>query len=928
MRGHSRIPQYWVRHLRNPVRFSAGLRQLLQDMPDSILVEAGPGQGLCALARQNNAGPRTILPSTSKAQEPNADLALMLTGAGALWTRGVTPDWAALRNQARPRRVSLPTYAFDHQRHWIEPAIRPQQQQQERRDVTTASPGAAVTRLASYDDWFRVPEWTREPSPPANPQPGTKWLVFGNHSKLTSDIVSRVTQDGGSVTLVHWGQDFARKQDGSFRIAPSDAEHYVKLLAELERSASLPDHILHLWAMDTMPGGAGQQLAGQALAFDSLLNTAKAIQELDLAAPLRLTVVTAGQPGRHGRSGAAPRTRAGPRALPRDTPRDTERQHAPDRSGPLRCFVGVRRALHRLRSPSRGRSRPGRLSRRRALDATACPGPASRPAVSGSWFVRAAPISSPAGWATLRWTWPPSWRGNYKVRLALVSRRALPPKASWPGLAASGNHSEPVRLVRRLLALEQQGAQVLAISADVADREAMARVVSDCRARFGTINGVFHAAGVLDDGPIATRTADSVRRVISPKACGAQVLHELLPPGDLDVFAVFSSTSVYLGTPGQVDYVAANAFVDSLAASRPDGLAVHWGVWGDRGMAVRAYGRHSLGHEAPKEGHPLLGLQVDSENGAAFEATYSSGDLWVLREHAVAGRPVLPGTAYIEIARAAMAVLHPGAAVEIRSLSFEEAMVFDGTDGTHRSRGNAAHVRRLRFSGAQPRCAGRPLAGAREGERQRIPRRAASGGAGVVGAMAQGRDSAGESRRLRRALAQYRPDAAGRPQRHGRTGAARAVRRQTSAPTPPTRPSPTWQRPSAFTWSMRRSANRIFSCRSRWNASGSSRRCPRASSAASSSKAPGSRFAAFDVSLHTPEGSPIATFEGFSLRGVKPDAVSHQAAGAAASTASRTRCWPAASGEKTRTSCSPAYSRARAAASWFRPSISRRSGRR
>ena len=61
----------------------------------------------------------------------------MLTGAGALWTRGVTPDWEALRNQARPRRVSLPTYAFDHQRHWIEPGIRPQQQE-ERREADDA----------------------------------------------------------------------------------------------------------------------------------------------------------------------------------------------------------------------------------------------------------------------------------------------------------------------------------------------------------------------------------------------------------------------------------------------------------------------------------------------------------------------------------------------------------------------------------------------------------------------------------------------------------------------------------------------------------------------------------------------------------------------------------------------------------------------
>ena len=46
-------PEYWVRHLRNPVRFSGGPAQLLQEMPDSILLEAGPGQGLCALARQN-----------------------------------------------------------------------------------------------------------------------------------------------------------------------------------------------------------------------------------------------------------------------------------------------------------------------------------------------------------------------------------------------------------------------------------------------------------------------------------------------------------------------------------------------------------------------------------------------------------------------------------------------------------------------------------------------------------------------------------------------------------------------------------------------------------------------------------------------------------------------------------------------------------
>lgn len=869
-------PEYWVRHLRNPVRFSAGLNQLLQELPDCILVEAGPGQGLCALARQNSAGhARAILPSTSKAQEAHADLALMLTAAGALWTRGITPDWHAVRGAARPRRISLPTYAFDHQRHWIEPGIRPQQQSQERPEVAPPI-AAAVTRLAPYDDWFRVPEWTRAAVTAANPQPGHKWLVFGNHSKLTGDIVSRVTQDGGSVTLVHRGQGFAPERDGSFKIAPADAQHYGKLLSALDQAGMLPDHILHLWSMDTMPGGAGKQLAGQALAFDSLVHMAKAIQEMDFAAPLRLTVVTAGSQAVMGEAVPHPERALalGPcRVIPREIPNVSTRlidlapfdvsseavarsivceaQHADEAD--LVAYRDGERWTQQLARPHKPAARTRQLVRS-----------------GGAYLIT-------GGLGDIALDLAAFLAVTHKARLALVSRRALPPRASWPGLAASGDHSAQVRLVRRLLALEQQGAQVVAISADVADRDAMARVVSDCRARFGTINGVFHAAGVLDDGPIATKTADGVQRVMTPKACGAQVLHELLPPGDLDVFAVFSSTSVYLGVPGQVDYVAANAFVDSLAASRSDGLAIHWGVWGDRGMAARAYGRHSLGHEAPQGGHPLLGVQVDSENGAAFEATYASHDLWVLQEHAVAGRPVLPGTAYIEIARAAMAVLHPGAAVEIRSLSFEEAMVFDGTsarvvrvemprtpagyDFLVRSR-DAIDDRWLEharasvsvFLGTLPAAAPVSSAEWRKGE---IPQDKA------VAFGARWRNIARMRLAERSAMAelalpeQFAGDLAAYVAHPAITDMAAtfglhlvsAAERDQNLFVP------------LSVERIRLVAQVPALLISRVELKGEAR----------------NRFAAFDVSLHTPDGSPIATFEGFSLRGVKPDAVSHQA---------------------------------------------------
>jgi acyl transferase domain-containing protein/thioesterase domain-containing protein/acyl carrier protein len=869
-------PEYWVRHLRNPVRFSAGLLQLLQWLPDSILIEAGPGQGLCALARQNSAGhTRTILASTSKAQEANADLALMLTAAGALWARGVTPDWGAMRGAARPRRISLPTYAFDHQRHWIEPGILPQHQPQEHREA--APPATSpVTRLPSYDDWFLVPQWARAPAPAANPQPGQRWLVFGNHSKLTGDIVARVTRDGGSVTLVHRGQDFARERDGSFRIAPAEAQHYGRLLAALEQSAMLPDHILHLWSMDTMPGGARMQLAGQVLAFDSLVNTAKAIQELDLAVPLCLTIVTAGSQAVMGEAVPHPERALalGPcRVIPREIPNVSTRliDLAPfDVSSEQVAGSIVCEAQHEDETDLVAYRNGERWTQQLAK--------AGNPAGAGRQLVReGGAYLITGGLGDIALDLAAFLASRYKARLALVSRRALPPKASWPGLAASGDHSAQVRLVRRLLALEQQGAQVMAISADVADRDAMARVVSDCRARFGTINGVFHAAGVLDDGPIATKTAESVRHVISPKACGAQLLHELLPPGDLDIFAVFSSTSVYLGTPGQVDYVAANAFMDSLAASRSDGLAIHWGIWGDRGMAVRAYGRHSLGYEAPKGGHPLLGLQVESDNGAAFEANYASRDLWVLQEHAVGGRPVLPGTAYIEIARAAMEVLHPGAAVEIRSLSFEEAMVFDGTsarivrvemprtstgyDFLVRSRDvlddrwlEHARANVGIFLGSLPAAAPVSSAGWRKGE---IPQEKA------VAFGARWRNIARMRLAERSAMAelelpaQFAGDLATYAAHPAITDMAAtfglhlvdAAERDQNLFVP------------LSVERIRLVAPVPASLVSRVELTGE----------------PRNRFAAFNVNLHTTDGSPIATFEGFSLRGVKPDAVSHQA---------------------------------------------------
>ncbi|MFN2384830.1 MAG: amino acid adenylation domain-containing protein [Thermoanaerobaculia bacterium] len=115
-------PNYWARHLRHTVRFSAGVGELLRG-PERILLEAGPGQALSALSRQSSgksSKPRVVSSLPSAAGE-GSDAASMLTALGRLWMAGASPDWRALTPGEQPRRVPLPTYPFERKKFWIEP---------------------------------------------------------------------------------------------------------------------------------------------------------------------------------------------------------------------------------------------------------------------------------------------------------------------------------------------------------------------------------------------------------------------------------------------------------------------------------------------------------------------------------------------------------------------------------------------------------------------------------------------------------------------------------------------------------------------------------------------------------------------------------------------------------------------------------------
>ncbi|HYO17028.1 MAG TPA: acyltransferase domain-containing protein, partial [Thermoanaerobaculia bacterium] len=113
-------PGYWARHLREAVRFADGLSELLR-MPNSVLLEVGPGRTLNTLARQHpdKKAARLVVSSLGHPKERRPDVESVLGALGRLWLAGVEVEWSGFQAGVRRRRVPLPTYPFERQSYWI-----------------------------------------------------------------------------------------------------------------------------------------------------------------------------------------------------------------------------------------------------------------------------------------------------------------------------------------------------------------------------------------------------------------------------------------------------------------------------------------------------------------------------------------------------------------------------------------------------------------------------------------------------------------------------------------------------------------------------------------------------------------------------------------------------------------------------------------
>jgi len=688
-------PEYWGRQLRATVRFSSGAEELLAD-PDRVLLEVGPGRSLTTLVLQHRDGAsgRVVVPSLPGASSTDPATATLTRTLGRLWLAGVEIDWTAYHDGVARRRVALPGYPFEGRRFWLAGGAPLAAGSGDR--VSAAALDAV--RLAPDDRLYAL-AWRPAPAglPTAPEDLAERWLVLTGGGDAAARVADALEARGGKAIRVRIGAALAGDPDGGFELPPDDPEAFERLVEHLADGEGLPQRIVHGWSL----GGPDDPDSVRRRGFGSL--------EALLRALARAGTRRAPAAGfsEQASGGEPPQGAFGPiqvTALSDGMHRLAEEPSSPIKALLLGPVLVAPQEIPGLvcRSvdlPSTPNSRPAeRALEERLLGEIARPDGERLVLYRGGrrWLPHVERMP-PRGAAEAPDRTPLRSGGVYLVtgglggiglavaehlareagaRLALVSRRTLPPRERWQEVATGAADSEEAEVVRRLLAIERLGGQVLPVAADVADRQAMAVALERIREELGPIHGVVHAAGNPGSGPIVTRTGQAADAVLRPKVDGCLVLEELVDFSGLDFVVLFSSLNGLIGGPGQADYAAANAFLDAFAEARSaDGLpvvAVAWDRWDGVGMAAT---RDSGGGEPADLAafdHPFLERRGRRPDGTVvFLGRLAPDRAWVLDEHRLGGHPVVPGTVYLDMAAAAArAEADAPGVVELRDVLF------------------------------------------------------------------------------------------------------------------------------------------------------------------------------------------------------------------------------------------------------------------
>ncbi len=485
-----------------------------------------------------------------------------------------------------PTVTSLADYLESEYGAHLVVAEREQQGQQEVKSLSEstaeAAAAAAAERLPSVQarTLLCTPEWIAEELPQvggteAAAQGSSSLLLLASDRNRLQELAAHaesVRIADVSIILVKPGRTFRVDGDDEFEIDPSDADHYGRLLDELEMRNLKPDRIVHMWSWRSGSASNSHLTEQLETGIYSIHHITKTFAARRL--PMRVLYLTTAlgglaEPHAAAFGGYAKSLALEDRRYPYASLELDERAAA---KWPSLTLVELNTPFHggtevRYEGGIRYVKRLVRLDKRDGNRELAS---SLRPA--GVYLIT-------GGLGGLGWIIARHLASSCQARVVLSGRSAAP--ADWPV---------------RLNELRQLGGDACYVQADLAEDAGAERAVAAAEAAFGSIHGVIHCAGVLRDSFASSKNVESMAEVFAPKLYGTERLDAALRGKPLDLFVLFSSLSAVAGNIGQSDYAYANGYMDQFAqrrnwlAARGErsgrAVAINWPLWRSGGMQV------------------------------------------------------------------------------------------------------------------------------------------------------------------------------------------------------------------------------------------------------------------------------------------------------------------------------------------------------
>ncbi len=448
---------------------------------------------------------------------------------------------------------------------------------------------------------FYIPTWVRS-APPAlleneeQSEQDSCWLVFVDETGLGVRVAEQLTLNRQDVFTVRAGGEFARLGERAFIINPQRREDYDALLKELKKFDKSPGKIVHLWSVIPNIQSADEIYAeeSQHLGFYSLLYLAQALGKNFINGKITLGIVSNNlqqvgdedvlRPERAtllGTCKVIPLEYAGITCRSIDVAGELNSRHSEQLVEQIIAEMKINssesivayRGKHRWVQTYQPIKLPQAQASKTGLRQ------------NGVYLIT-------GGLGGIGLDLAEHLARTVQAKLVLISRSIVPAKNVWAQwLAAHDESDEQSRKIRKLQLLEELGAEVFVAAADVTDAGQMRDLVRAACERFGTINGVIHAAGIRGVfEEIQDKQYASAAAVLAPKVKGTIILQDALQHINLDFLVLCSSLAAVLGRFCQVDYCAANAFQDSYAYCNAPNIArtisINWCTWRDVGMAL------------------------------------------------------------------------------------------------------------------------------------------------------------------------------------------------------------------------------------------------------------------------------------------------------------------------------------------------------